>query len=436
MHPDDLDALLHCPLCHSRLKNPTTIRCGHTLCGGHVHTVTSRCPIASCSRDDSSSSQNISSSSRVLIRHSQQPPPHIPGLNRRPDVVVNKLLALCQTATDVAVTPSSDADDDDDERPSILKAFPDKYAARAETINAEERDSRLDTPIFVCQLSFPGIPTVLHFFEPRYRLMLRRCLDSPNPCFGMVMPPRSGTGSSPSAANAGVTMEFGTMLEIRSVQMLSDGRSMVETWGTHRFRIMEKGVLDGYVVGRVERVDDYDSDFDDDEEDEVQEAFLEDVQPHGAAKSPVPLVRQTSSTSSTTSTTSSSSGSTSNNSFLSRIASTLSPPRSSPSSSPTVYKSPFGPSIPELMEACKSFLGELQQGTAPWVVQRMNDAYGPPPTDPSSFSFWVALVLPIEETEKAKLLPIRSIRLRLRVVVGWIEQLRVTWWFTSGCTVL
>lgn len=47
--------------------------------------------------------------------------------------------------------------------------------------------------------------------------------------------------------------DYGTMLEIRSVQMLPDGRSVVETWGTHRFRILERGTLDGYMVGRIER---------------------------------------------------------------------------------------------------------------------------------------------------------------------------------------
>jgi hypothetical protein len=40
-------------------------------------------------------------------------------------------------------------------------------------MEAEERDARLDTPIFVCQLSFPGIPTWLHFFEPRFAVALR-----------------------------------------------------------------------------------------------------------------------------------------------------------------------------------------------------------------------------------------------------------------------
>ena len=34
-------------------------------------------------------------------------------------------------------------------------------------VEAEERDARLDTPILICQLGFPGMPTFLHFFEPR-----------------------------------------------------------------------------------------------------------------------------------------------------------------------------------------------------------------------------------------------------------------------------
>jgi Lon protease-like protein len=75
--------------------------------------------------------------------------------------------------------------------------------------------------------------------------MLRRCLESQNPRFGMIMPPRAG-----APAPYG---DHGTMLEISSVQMLADGRSMVETWGTHRFRVLERGTLDGYMVGRIER---------------------------------------------------------------------------------------------------------------------------------------------------------------------------------------
>jgi hypothetical protein len=64
------------------------------------------------------------------------------------------------------------------------------------------------------------------------------------------------------------------------------------------------------------------------------------------------------------------------------------------------------------------------------VVQRLNHTYGPQPSDedPGAFSFWMAMVLPIDEHEKAKLLPIKSARLRLRMIVGWIEQLNSNWW--------
>jgi len=71
--------------------------------------------------------------------------------------------------------------------------------------------------------------------------MLRRCLETPNPRFGMIMPPRVGGRT-----------DFGTLLEIRTVQMFPDGRSMVETWGVQRFRLLETGTLDGYMVGRIE----------------------------------------------------------------------------------------------------------------------------------------------------------------------------------------
>lgn len=89
------------------------------------------------------------------------------------------------------------------------------------------------------------MPTILHVFEPRYRLMIRRCIESSSPRFGMVLPARGDRGM-------GGISEYGTMLEIQSVQMLPDGRSMVETVGSHRFKLLEKGNLDGYTVGKIE----------------------------------------------------------------------------------------------------------------------------------------------------------------------------------------
>lgn len=49
----------------------------------------------------------------------------------------------------------------------------------------------------------------------------------------------------------------------------------------------------------------------------------------------------------------------------------------------------------ELVDLCLAFLDQIQRGAAPWVVQRLNRLnhhYGPMPTDPAYFSFWMAMV--------------------------------------------
>ena len=144
---------------------------------------------------------------------------------------------------------------------SVLRAFPEAHAERERVIEQEERHSRLDTPIFVCQLSFPGLPNVLHFYEPRYilypsgqyrltpcryRLMLRRCVQTPDACFGMIMPLTAAGGRSTGN-------DFGTMLKITGIKQHNDGRFLVETRGIYRFRIIERDTLDGYIVARIER---------------------------------------------------------------------------------------------------------------------------------------------------------------------------------------
>ncbi|KIK48889.1 hypothetical protein CY34DRAFT_797679 [Suillus luteus UH-Slu-Lm8-n1] len=546
--PSVILPLLHCPLCSpSRLlTDPTTLRCGHTVCSSHM--TSGSCPIPTCSSTPANFTPAIPPSSRVAFfpaateNHTSSPEP----AERKIDVRVRKLVELVTRAAeyegeqpDHLVETYSDSGDDSDDEPVafpsssssasrpvtpvtgppssadlsspassrprkrrrlhtsnshlpdfhpsgpgdislaefdknltteltceicfmlfyqpvttpcqhtfcskclqrsldhsmlcplcrvelpgftyfhehshnkvvlalLLKAYPESYDTRGHAIATEERDARLDTPIFVCQLSFPGMPTLLHFFEPRYRLMLRRCLEAPTPTFGMIMPPRAAPVTG-LGVDAGA--DFGTMLEIRSVQMLPDGRSMVETWGTHRFRILERGSLDGYMIGRVEQIDDYEDLFDD-WESEIEE-------------------NADSSSSASSSSASSGSGQASPSPHLfSRIMSNLSVPPS-PTNPPPL-------STAALLQTCHTFLEQLRAGTAPWVVQRLNHTYGPQPPDenPDAFSFWMGMVLPIDEHEKAKLLPIKSARLRLRMVVGWIEQLNSNWWFSSGCIVI
>ncbi|WVF71748.1 hypothetical protein IAT40_006556 [Kwoniella sp. CBS 6097] len=398
----ELMGTLECDVCAMLLYEPVTTPCQHSFCSKCLSRSldhSSRCPV--CRQD-------------------------LPSFAFFQDHAVNKVVL------------------------SIIKtSFPDEYAERAQAIERDERDARLDTPIFVCTLAFPGMPTILHVFEPRYRLMIRRCIESPSPRFGMVLPAR-GTG----APQLQGVMEYGTMLEIQSVQMLPDGRSMVETVGIHRFKLLEKGSLDGYTVGRIERIDDVSPE----EEIAMEREAVERATVSRANKAATSATPGTSTPVPDTS----SSGQ--------QMSIPLVPaPGPGPSAPPVSMPAPpsigmgMGMGMPgagsgsmdfaalaaqsaaapgaaplsvedtpetteELMAICRAFIDQLRSGSAPWLLQRLNNTYGVMPTDPSEFSYWMALVMPIDEYEKANLLPIRSPRLRLKLIVHWVETLRTSWW--------
>jgi hypothetical protein len=42
------------------------------------------------------------------------------------------------------------------------------YTERGDAIEQEEREARIDTPILIGQLSFPGMPISIHIFEPKH----------------------------------------------------------------------------------------------------------------------------------------------------------------------------------------------------------------------------------------------------------------------------
>lgn len=105
------------------------------------------------------------------------------------------------------------------------------------------KDGHAQVPIFVCTLAVPKVPCPLHIFEPRYRLMLRRCVSSGSKQFGMCVP------SHDSNKNFA---DYGTMLNIKSVNFLPDGRSIVDTEGGERFHVVSRGMLDGYHTATVE----------------------------------------------------------------------------------------------------------------------------------------------------------------------------------------
>uniref|UniRef100_A0A8B9MB51 Lon N-terminal domain-containing protein n=1 Tax=Accipiter nisus TaxID=211598 RepID=A0A8B9MB51_9AVES len=50
--------------------------------------------------------------------------------------------------------------------------------------------------------------------------------------------------------------DYGCMLEIRQIELLPDGRSLVDTIGRRRFRVLSRGHRDGYNTADIEYLED------------------------------------------------------------------------------------------------------------------------------------------------------------------------------------
>lgn len=99
-------------------------------------------------------------------------------------------------------------------------------------------------PIFILDyVLYPHTQLSLHVFEPRYRLMMRRCMAGSR-SFGLV-----------AYGHDGGIAKYGTMAKISNMQLLPDGRSLIETVGERRFMILDTWEQDGYTCGRVEWID-------------------------------------------------------------------------------------------------------------------------------------------------------------------------------------
>ncbi|CAF0962180.1 unnamed protein product [Adineta ricciae] len=103
-----------------------------------------------------------------------------------------------------------------------------------------------EIPIFVCVLTLPCCTCPLHVFEPRYRLMMRRTIETESRTFGMC-----GYDEQTDTFT-----EYGTLLYIRGLIYTADGRSIVDTIGQRRFRVLERGMRDGYHTAKVELIHD------------------------------------------------------------------------------------------------------------------------------------------------------------------------------------
>ncbi|XP_023409635.2 LON peptidase N-terminal domain and RING finger protein 3 isoform X2 [Loxodonta africana] len=130
----------------------------------------------------------------------------------------------------------------------IAKFLPEELNERRRLYEEEmEELSNLNknVPIFVCTMAYPTVPCPLHIFEPCYRLMIRRCIETGTRQFGMCL-------GDPVKGFA----EYGCILEIRNVQFFADGRSVVDSIGKRRFKVLHQGQRDGYNTADIEYIED------------------------------------------------------------------------------------------------------------------------------------------------------------------------------------
>ena len=316
---------LDCQVCYALMLDPLTTTCGHTFCRKCVARVldhSTMCPI--CRRDL----------------------PMPPGVRNVPgNKTLSKLLtSLC----------------------------PDLVAARAEAAAQEEVPmlGERNVPLFVCTLAYPSMPAFLHIFEPRYRLMIRRAMDNGNGKFGMLMYNR---GALPQGNLGSVQfLQYGTLVQINGIEYMPDGRSLIETRGISRFRVKDWGMLDGYVVGDIERLDDISL---------AEEEQVEATETTGPAPLPHDLISQ-----------------------IDHM------------------------STQELLKIGTDFVARMRAASAPWLHEGVLASYGPPPDDPALFPYWFASILPIGEEEKYKLILTTSVRERLKMTARWVRRIEAQRW--------
>ncbi|KAE8351788.1 ATP-dependent protease [Aspergillus coremiiformis] len=325
---------LDCQVCYSLILDPLTTACGHTFCRGCVAMVLKNSDLCPACRRKLNMASTMKSE----------------PINKRISDIMGTL-------------------------------FPEQVASRSDAAAQEEAAVDDDTilPLFVSSLSLPTMPTFLHVFEARYRLMMQRVMQSREHRFGMVMHNRAGR--SQQGLGRSQFMQYGTVLVVDRYELLPDGRSLIVATGLYRFKVLSSYVVDMYYVGRIQRVDD------------------------------ISVIEEESREAMETSVAGGSSLSTENTSDEQPLESM---------------------STQQLFQLGLDFVRKQHRRGAAWLHPRVLLAYGDIPTEPTQFPWWFASVLPVSDEDKYALLSTTSVRERLKIVSGWVKKLESQEWMTRS----
>ncbi|KAF4123196.1 ATP-dependent protease La (LON) domain [Geosmithia morbida] len=380
---DDSRSEMDCQVCYGLFCDPLTTACGHTFC-------------RSCLQR--------------ILDHSQ----YCPICRRR--LPMNPMLNRTACPSNSTLSRMIDA------------FWADELVQRRKTIAADQdlgHGGDYDIALFVCTMAFPMMPTFLHVFEPRYRLLIRRALDGDR-TFGMVLPKR------PRYVDDAYFHEYGTLLRITNAHFYPDGRSLVETRGVSRFRVIGHGILDGYAVGKIERIDDVS--VEEEEESEAQEAQAASARgDYSAGKSPQGQQEQQQQQRRQQE----------HQEHQGRRQSTeTSPPTPPPEGENRhQHEDDRGPqgvrrsrdadamSTRSLADFALEFVSRMRARGVPWLSDHMIEIYGECPSDAALLPWWLASTLPLRDSEKYLLLRTSSVRDRLKICYRWIVEWESSpWW--------
>lgn len=118
-------------------------------------------------------------------------------------------------------------------------------------VSKSQTSNERQIPLFPLQtVLFPGGFLPLHIFEPRYRTMVKFCLEHQSE-FGVVL-----IKEGEEVGETAVPCDIGTAVRILHVEHLDDGDMNIITAGEYRFQILEIQEHLSYLTGRVQMLDD------------------------------------------------------------------------------------------------------------------------------------------------------------------------------------
>jgi Lon protease-like protein len=122
---------------------------------------------------------------------------------------------------------------------------------------------RRELPLFpLSTVLFPGAFLPLHIFELRYRTMIRRCLRSPQPEFGVLLIKEGDEvledAQGQRRGRPPMPYPVGTVARIFDARGAADGRLRIACVGTERIRLRHLIQEEPYLVGEVEPLVDAD----------------------------------------------------------------------------------------------------------------------------------------------------------------------------------